>query len=78
MKHSPQTAARLAAYRDLLLRWNTRINLISAETAAEIDQRHIADCAHLQPLVPPEGPIADIGSGAGLPGIVLAIMQPDR
>ena len=77
MKHSPETAARLAAYRDLLLRWNTRINLISDETVAEIDQRHIADCAQLQPLLPPEGPIADIGSGAGLPGLVLAIVQPE-
>jgi 16S rRNA (guanine527-N7)-methyltransferase len=78
VKHSPETTARLAAYRDLLLRWNTRINLISAETAAEIDQRHIADCAQLQPLLPQDGPIADIGSGAGLPGLVLAIMQPER
>ena len=78
MKHSPETTARLAAYRDLLLRWNTRINLISDETAAEIDLRHIADCTQLQPLLPPEGPIADIGSGAGLPGLVLAIMQPER
>jgi 16S rRNA (guanine527-N7)-methyltransferase len=78
VKHSPETIERLAAYRDLLLRWNTRINLISAETAAEIDQRHIADCVQLQPLLPPEGPIADIGSGAGLPGLVLAIMQPKR
>ena len=78
MKHLPETSARLAAYRDLLLRWNTRINLISAETAAEIDQRHIADCAQLHPLLPKEGPIADLGSGAGLPGIILAIMQPDR
>ena len=78
MKHSPETAARLAAYRDLLLRWNTRINLISAETANEIDLRHIADCAQLQPLLPPEGPIADIGSGAGLPGLVLAILEPKR
>jgi 16S rRNA (guanine527-N7)-methyltransferase len=78
VKHSPETAARLAAYRDLLLRWNTRINLISAETAAEIDQRHIADCAQLQPLLPQDGPIADIGSGAGLPGLVLSIMQPER
>jgi 16S rRNA (guanine527-N7)-methyltransferase len=78
VKHSPETAARLAAYRDLLLRWNTRINLISAETAAEIDQRHIADCAQLQPLLPQDGLIADLGSGAGLPGLVLAIMQPER
>ena len=78
MKHSPETAARLAVYRDLLLRWNTRINLISAETAADIDQRHIADCAQLQPLLPPAGPIADMGSGAGLPGLVLSIIQPER
>jgi 16S rRNA (guanine527-N7)-methyltransferase len=78
VKHSPETAARLASYRDLLLRWNTRINLISAETVGEIDQRHIADCAQLQPLLPPEGPIGDFGSGAGLPGLVLAIMQPER
>jgi 16S rRNA (guanine527-N7)-methyltransferase len=78
VKHSPETSARLAAYRDLLLRWNTRINLISAETAGEIDQRHIADCAQLRPLLPSEGPIGDFGSGAGLPGLVLAIMQPER
>ena len=78
MKHSPETTARLAAYRDLLLRWNTRINLISAETANEIDLRHIADCAQLQPLLPQDGPIADLGSGAGLPGLVLAILEPER
>ena len=78
MKHSPETTARLAAYGDLLLRWNTRINLISAETVANIDQRHIADCAQLQPLLPQDGSIADLGSGAGLPGLVLAIIQPER
>ena len=78
MKQAPETEARFAAYRDLLLRWNTRINLISGQTATEIDQRHIADCAQLLPLLPSEGPIADIGSGAGLPGLVLAILQPER
>lgn len=78
MKHSPETTERLALYRDLLLRWNARINLISGETAAEVDQRHIADCAQLEPLLPKDGPVADIGSGAGLPGLVLAILQPDH
>ena len=78
MKQAPETEARLAAYRDLLLRWNTRINLISGQTATEIDRRHIADCAQLLPLLPSEGPIADIGSGAGLPGLVLAILRPER
>ncbi|MFN9092188.1 MAG: 16S rRNA (guanine(527)-N(7))-methyltransferase RsmG [Alphaproteobacteria bacterium] len=78
MKHSPETTERLALYRDLLLRWNTRINLISGDTAAEVDRRHIEDCAQLQPLLPNDGPIADLGSGAGLPGLVLAILQPER
>ena len=78
MKHSLETTERLSAYRSLLLRWNARINLISGETATEIDQRHIADCAQLGPLLPGEGQVADIGSGAGLPGMVLAIFQPDR
>ncbi|MBM3587666.1 MAG: 16S rRNA (guanine(527)-N(7))-methyltransferase RsmG [Alphaproteobacteria bacterium] len=78
MKHAPETSERLAAYRSLLLRWNVRINLISGGTAAGIDQRHIADCAQLGPLLPRQGPAADIGSGAGLPGMVLAILQPDR
>ena len=78
MKHSPETIERLAAFRDLLLRWNARINLISGGTAADIDQRHIADCAQMQQLLPKDGPIADLGSGAGLPGLVLAILQPAR
>jgi 16S rRNA (guanine527-N7)-methyltransferase len=78
VKHSPETIERLAAFRDLLLRWNARINLISGGTAADIDQRHIADCAQMQPLLPMDGPIADLGSGAGLPGLVLAILQPAR
>jgi 16S rRNA (guanine527-N7)-methyltransferase len=78
VKQDPQAAARFATYRDLLLRWNQRINLIAEDTAAEVDWRHIADSVQLQPLLPTEGPIADIGSGAGLPGMVLAILQPDR
>jgi len=78
VKHSLEAVGRFDAYRDLLLRWNDRINLISGETLADIDQRHIADCAQLAPLLPPDGPIADLGSGAGLPGIVLAILHPGR
>jgi 16S rRNA (guanine527-N7)-methyltransferase len=70
--------ARLAAYRDLLLRWNATINLVSARTAAEIETRHIADSLQLLPLLPAAGPIADLGSGAGLPGLVLAAALPDR
>nr|WP_232479144.1 16S rRNA (guanine(527)-N(7))-methyltransferase RsmG [Roseomonas rosulenta] len=77
---APDTArdARLATYRDLLLRWNAAINLVSARTAADIDDRHIADSLQLLPLLPGEGVIADLGSGAGLPGLVLAAALPER
>lgn len=70
--------ARLATYRDLLLRWNATINLVSSRTAPEVDQRHIADSLQLLPLLPAPGTIADLGSGAGLPGLVLAAALPDR
>jgi 16S rRNA (guanine(527)-N(7))-methyltransferase RsmG len=70
--------ARLATYTDLLLRWNATINLVSARTASDVEQRHIADSLQLLPLLPPAGPIADLGSGAGLPGIVLAAALPER
>jgi len=74
----PAREARLATYRDLLLRWNATINLVAAKTAADIDRRHIADSLQLLPLLPAEGQIADLGSGAGLPGLVLAAALPER
>lgn len=78
MGADPAREARLATYRDLLLRWNATINLVAAKTAADIDRRHIADSLQLLPLLPAEGPIADLGSGAGLPGLVLAAALPER
>ena len=78
MKQNTTAEARLIAYRELLLRWNERINLISDHTAEAIDQRHIADSTQLAPLFPAAGAIGDLGSGAGLPGLVLAALEPDR
>ena len=78
LPEGPQRDARLVAYRDLLLRWNATINLVAAKTAADVDRRHIADSLQLLPLIPPSGPIADLGSGAGLPGLVLAAAMPER
>ncbi|HWT07843.1 MAG TPA: 16S rRNA (guanine(527)-N(7))-methyltransferase RsmG [Roseomonas sp.] len=74
----PARDARLAIFRDLLLRWNATINLVAGRTAAEVDRRHIADSLQLVPLLPAEGPIADLGSGGGLPGIVIAAALPER
>lgn len=74
----PVRDGRLVAFRDLLLRWNATINLVAGKTGAEVDRRHIADSLQLVPLLPAEGPIADLGSGAGLPGLVIAAALPDR
>lgn len=78
MKQDPARDARLATYRDLLLRWNRTINLVSARTAEDVDRRHVADSLQIIPLLPGEGPIADLGSGGGLPGLVIAAALPER
>jgi len=72
---SRETLARLRGYVDLLLRWNKKINLISKSTEADIWRRHIQDSAQLYPLIPRDClGLTDLGSGAGFPGLVLAIM----
>ncbi len=72
---SRETRARLDAYADLLRKWQPRINLIAPSTLADLWVRHFEDSAQLLPLVPPATQrIADMGSGAGFPGLVLAIL----
>nr|WP_249120667.1 16S rRNA (guanine(527)-N(7))-methyltransferase RsmG [Plastoroseomonas hellenica] len=66
------------AFRDLLLTWNARINLIAPADVAQVEQRHIADSLQLLPLLPEAGPMGDLGSGGGLPALVLAAAEPDR
>ena len=71
---SREAAERLRDYIVLLLRWNARINLTSERDEATIWQRHVLDSLQLTPLVPPiEGPLVDLGSGAGFPGLMLAL-----
>lgn len=70
----PEAQARLERFVALLLRWNTRVNLIAAGDAPAIWQRHVADSVQLLPHIPPAVDRAiDLGSGAGFPGLVLAI-----
>ena len=72
---SHETLGRLGVYLDLLGRWNARINLVSQATLADPWRRHILDSVQLRDdLGDVTGPVADLGSGAGLPGMVLAIM----
>ena len=70
----PETEERLRAYAALLATWTRRINLVSNADQATIWTRHVQDSLRLLPLVPPGTPRAiDLGSGGGLPGLVLAI-----
>ena len=72
---SRETADRLAAYLELLRRWQARINLVSEASLKDAWRRHILDSAQLRPLIGRmDGRLYDIGSGAGFPGLVLAIL----
>lgn len=75
---SRETRARLEAYAALLVRWQARINLVGPDTIPDLWHRHMLDSAQLLPLIPEAaraaGPLVDLGSGAGFPGLVLAIM----
>jgi 16S rRNA (guanine527-N7)-methyltransferase len=72
---SRETKVQLDRYVELLLAENERQNLIGRSTVDEIWQRHIADSAQLVRFAPrPDSSWLDIGSGAGLPGIVIAIL----
>ena len=75
---SRETLARLKAYADVLADWNARHNLVAKSTLPDLWSRHFWDSAQLAPLIPPEArSLADLGSGAGFPGLVLAVMRPD-
>jgi 16S rRNA (guanine527-N7)-methyltransferase len=72
---SNETLQRLQAYAGLLEKWQKKINLVGSNTIADLWNRHMLDSAQLFPLLPrPECTIMDFGSGAGFPGLVLAIL----
>ena len=76
---SRETLAHLKAYIGLLEDWNSRHNLVSPGSLADVWGRHVWDSAQLVRFVP-EGArmVADLGSGAGFPGLVLAELLRDR
>ena len=61
-------------YSELLREWSTKMNLVAPSTLADIEMRHFADSAQLADVLPKDVDIIDFGSGAGFPGVVLAIM----
>lgn len=75
--------AALAAYLDLLQRWNATYNLTAVRDPAEMLTQHLADCLSVVPALaqwlaghPGAGRLLDVGSGGGLPGVVLAVTLP--
>jgi 16S rRNA (guanine527-N7)-methyltransferase len=72
---SRETLARLEAYAALLVQWSARINLVGRDTLADPWRRHFLDSAQLYAHVPQTArSLIDLGSGAGFPGLVLAIL----
>jgi 16S rRNA (guanine527-N7)-methyltransferase len=71
---SRETMERLTIYASLVERWNPAINLFSRNDVQHIWARHITDALQLLPYIPPTPSHAiDLGSGGGIPGLVLAI-----
>jgi 16S rRNA (guanine527-N7)-methyltransferase len=73
----PRAAVRLSAYAELLATQGTLRGLIGPREVPRLWDRHLLNCAVLERLIPEESTVADIGTGAGLPGIVLALVRPD-
>lgn len=73
---APRQAAALAEFGELLLRWNHAFNLISRRDVARLVPRHLLDSLSVAPLLE-GGEAMDLGTGAGLPGVPLAIARED-
>lgn len=75
---SRETRARLDVYADLLRTWNPKINLVSRTTIDDLWTRHVEDSAQLLNLAPMDArQWADLGSGGGFPGLVIAILADE-
>lgn len=75
---SPLILEKLKKYHSELIRYNARVNLISRQTERDADEQHFADCISACELMLSKGQnlglVYDLGSGNGLPGVVLAIL----
>lgn len=69
---------RLEAYATLLRQWQRGVNLVAASTLDDVWHRHFADSAQIAGLAPEARIWLDLGSGAGFPGLVIAILLADR
>lgn len=72
-----QNASRLEEYMDRLLWWNKRVNLVSRDVSRETLTLHVLHSTVPSLFLSPNAPIVDVGTGGGLPGLVLAILNPE-
>jgi len=73
---SPEQVERLAVYMKQLRKWNDAYNLVSRGDIDHLFHRHLLDSLAINPFVTP-GELLDAGTGAGFPGLALAIVRPD-
>lgn len=72
---SRETSQRLEAFRDLLIVWNKRINLVAPADLGRLEERHITDSIQVFEHLPADARTwLDIGSGGGFPGLICAIL----
>ena len=74
-ENTPQIISKLLIYKQLLIKWNNSFNLTSVKNT-EIVTHHFLDCLAVIPFIK-SSTLLDVGTGAGLPGIVIAIVNPD-
>ena len=74
-ENTPQIISKLLIYKELLIKWNNSFNLTSVKNT-EIVTHHFLDCLAVIPFIK-SSTLLDVGTGAGLPGIVIAIVNPD-
>jgi len=69
---------QIQQYTNILLTWNEKINLTAIRDPLEILNRHFCECMYAASMIPVEnGRLADVGSGAGFPGLPLKIIRPE-
>ncbi len=74
---TPERLPGLLDFLDRLEHWNARHNLTAIRDRGQALEKHLIDSLSLLPLLPPATRLLDFGSGAGLPGLPLAIVRPD-